>query len=221
MVNYSGNINRNAFTAYATVPTELERAGDFSRTVVQGPVTVFDPDTKAPFPGQPDPGFPARLDFAWVTAIHPLTESARLNSELSDCHDSAAQHQRAKCSHQPEPHSKAPAFRRANWQTRDNENTQTFGFVDNTSGHGYTIDAGWAWTVAPKVVRDLRFRFNRDRSQTTPFFAGLEDTARLLGIEGPSTKPVTGSAELEFHKPRRPDGRQRRTALEWILVDHG
>ena len=48
-------------------------------------------------------------------------------------------------------------------------------------------------------MHDLRFRFNRDHSQTTPFFAGLEDTARLLGIEGPSTKPVNwGPPNLNF-----------------------
>jgi hypothetical protein len=198
-VNYTGTINRNAYTAYATVPTELERAGDFSRTLVQGPVTVFDPDTKAPFPDNripasrlgstslgllqyiPLPNRPGSIqNYQIVTTVPRNTNalSVRINQSLNQKHRLSGG---------------------LNWQTRDNETAQTFGFVDNASGHGYTIDTGWAWTVAPKIVHDLRFRFNRDHSQTTPFFAGLEDTARLLGIEGPSTKPLNwGPPNLSF-----------------------
>jgi hypothetical protein len=199
MLNYAGNINRNAYTAYATVPTELERAGDFSRTLVQGPVTVFDPLTKAPFPDNripdsrisstslgllnyiPLPNRPGAIqNYQIVTTVPRNTNalSVRINQSINQKHRLSGG---------------------LNWQTRDNETAQTFGFVDNSSGHGYTIDTGWAWTVAPKIVHDVRFRFNRDRSQTTPFFAGLEDTARILGIEGPSTKPVNwGPPNLTF-----------------------
>ena len=59
-VNYQGNTDKNSFSGYATVPTELERAGDFSRALTAGPVTIYDPDTKAPFPGNTIPA--SRVD---------------------------------------------------------------------------------------------------------------------------------------------------------------
>ena len=53
--------------------------------------------------------------------------------------------------------------------------------------------------MAAKTVNDVRFRFNRDRSETDPYFAGRIDTARILGIEGPSTKPENwGPPNLNF-----------------------
>ena len=123
MVNYSGNINRNAYTAYATVPTELERAGDFSRTLVQGPVTVFDPDTKSPFPGNripesrlsttslglleyiPLPNRPGSIqNYQIVTTVPRNTNalSVRINQSLNQKHRLTGG---------------------LNWQTRDNENS--------------------------------------------------------------------------------------------------
>ena len=199
MLNYTGNINRNAYTAYATVPRELERSGDFSQSSIQGPVTIYDPDTKAPFPGNripasrldpaalgllryiPLPNRPGSLqNYQIVTTVPRDTNalSVRINQSLN------------------QKHRISGGF---NWQNRGNEPVQTYGFVDDTSGHGYTIDTGWTWTIAPKVVHDLRFRFNRDHSLTNPYFAGLLDTARLLGIEGPSTDPVNwGPPNLSF-----------------------
>ena len=43
---------RNGATITQTMPTLLERSGDFSQSIgAQGPVTIFDPLTKSPFPG--------------------------------------------------------------------------------------------------------------------------------------------------------------------------
>jgi hypothetical protein len=199
MINYSGALSRNSYTAFATVPTELERAGNFSKTDVRGPVTIYDPDTRAPFPSNtipasrqnpaaqglmrfiPLPNQPGAIqNYQLVTSIprNNNTLSTRINQSLSPRHRLTG------------------GF---NWQTRDNETAQIFGFRDCVSGHGYTIDAAWAWTVAPRIVHDLRFRINRDRSETNPFFAGLEDTARLLEIQGPSTKEINwGPPNLNF-----------------------
>ncbi len=43
---------RNGTTSTQTMPTLLERGGDFSQSIgAQGPVTIFDPLTGSPFPG--------------------------------------------------------------------------------------------------------------------------------------------------------------------------
>ena len=51
-LNYSGTRYRNPYTAVETVPTELERQGDFSQSIqVGGPVQIYDPATRQPFLG--------------------------------------------------------------------------------------------------------------------------------------------------------------------------
>ena len=51
-INYQLARTRNGTTSTQTMPTLLERAGDFSQSIgPQGPVTIFDPLTGSPFPG--------------------------------------------------------------------------------------------------------------------------------------------------------------------------
>src|SRR5262249_40401325 len=53
MFNYQLTRSRNGNTLTGTVPTLLERSGDFSQSVGQNqrPVTIYDPTTGSPFPG--------------------------------------------------------------------------------------------------------------------------------------------------------------------------
>ena len=44
------NRSRNGTTQTATMPTLLERSGDFSQSVARVPVSIFDPLTNSPFP---------------------------------------------------------------------------------------------------------------------------------------------------------------------------
>jgi len=49
---WSGNRSRNPFNQVSTMPTALERTGYFSQaTIGVNPVTIYDPLTQAPFPG--------------------------------------------------------------------------------------------------------------------------------------------------------------------------
>src|SRR5215471_8615420 len=60
-LNYNGTRYRNPYTAVETVPTELERRGDFSQSIqAGGPVRIYDPETGQVFPGNVIPA--TRLD---------------------------------------------------------------------------------------------------------------------------------------------------------------
>ena len=48
---YSLGRGRSPFSGVATVPTALERLGNFSQSLIQGPVTIYDPQTGLPFAG--------------------------------------------------------------------------------------------------------------------------------------------------------------------------
>ena len=55
-LNYTGTRQRSPYSAVATVPTALERTGDFSQSLAQlsgvaQPVSIYDPATGLPFPG--------------------------------------------------------------------------------------------------------------------------------------------------------------------------
>src|SRR5262249_51764888 len=50
-INYTGNHSSNLFDQYATVPTDAMRAGDFSGSGL----TLIDPSTGQPFPGNQIP----------------------------------------------------------------------------------------------------------------------------------------------------------------------
>ncbi|MDQ2901180.1 MAG: carboxypeptidase-like regulatory domain-containing protein, partial [Acidobacteriota bacterium] len=54
-LNYFGTRSRTPYQGVATVPTELERGGDFSRSFTRAPVQVFDPLTRQPFAGNQIP----------------------------------------------------------------------------------------------------------------------------------------------------------------------
>jgi hypothetical protein len=62
-VNYTGNRSNNVFDQYATVPTDAERAGDFSGS----PDALIDPSTGQPFPGNVIPA--SRISPAATTLL--------------------------------------------------------------------------------------------------------------------------------------------------------
>src|SRR5262249_20186960 len=76
-LNYNAARNRNPYTATATVPTVLERAGDFSQTsLANAPVQIFDPVTHAPFSGNVIPGGQINPIAQGLLAFIPLPNAA-------------------------------------------------------------------------------------------------------------------------------------------------
>ena len=89
-VNYNLGRTRNATNSSSTVPTALERAGNFSQSVIQGPVTVYDPTTGTPFPGNQIPA--SRISPIALTLLNyyplPNAPNSRLNYQIPLVSDS-------------------------------------------------------------------------------------------------------------------------------------
>ncbi|MBI1897299.1 MAG: TonB-dependent receptor [Acidobacteria bacterium] len=199
VLSYSATRNRGPYSAFATMPSALEREGDFSHSFVRGPVLVFDPASNQPFPGNriprsrfdpiaaglldyiPPPNRPGAVrNYQALTSIPRNSDSLswRINQGLSLKHRLSGG---------------------LNLQRRDNENALLYGFHDEIEGSGYTADAGWMWTLGAKRIHDLKLRFGRDRSQALPFFAFRDNVAGRLGIVGPSASPINyGPPNLNF-----------------------
>ncbi|MBI4876701.1 MAG: TonB-dependent receptor [Acidobacteria bacterium] len=198
-VNYSGSRSRNPFDSVSTLPSALERAGDFSQSVIQGPVSIFDPSGRLPFAGNlvpasrfnsasrglvaflPLPNLPGQVRNYQILTSNPQNSDSvgvRLNRGFGRRDRFALGY---------------------NLQRRAGESTQLYGFRDSSSGRGQSADLSWTRTLHRGLVSTLRSSFSRNRSQALPFFANGPDVAAQLGIAGASGNPLSyGPPNLSF-----------------------
>jgi hypothetical protein len=85
------------------------------------------------------------------------------------------------------------------YQRRDSEQSQPFAFLDTLSGYGIQTDLTWTHNFSPTTILSSQLSFNRNRNETTPFFANGVDVATELGIAGTSSNPIDyGPPNLNF-----------------------
>ena len=77
------------------MPTLLERTGDFSQSIgAQGPVTIYDPLTGSPFPGNIIPQNRHQLRIARAVEVLPGAQRAGIQVQLPGAdHDDPEQRQ--------------------------------------------------------------------------------------------------------------------------------
>ena len=199
MLRYSLSRGRSPFSGVATVPTALERSGDFSQSVIRGAVTIFDPLTGLPFPGNkipdsrvrpaargllgliPTPNVPLPIqNYQFITGVPQNSQSVslRLNHPLT---------------------TKDRVSLNIGGQSRSGQSAQLFGFVDESAGHSYNSDLSWTRNYSARLIQTLRARVNRNTSDLLPYFANKENIAASLGIRGAAQDPLNyGPPNLSF-----------------------
>lgn len=184
-INYTGNLLRNPFDQTATVPTAAERLGDFS----QVSSTIYDPTTHQPFPGNIIP----------LSRISPIALGL-LNFFPQANQADSVQNYRIATAVPSNSQSLNTRFNYTlsrkdrlnytlNYQTRNGNNSQLFGYRDESSGSGINTNLTWAHNIGPRAFQNFTVGFNRNTSYTVPFFAFGQDTATILGIQGTSPDP--------------------------------
>jgi outer membrane receptor protein involved in Fe transport len=198
-VSYNAIRSSNPFSAFATLPSAVERAGNFSNSGQISQATIYDPTTRQPFPNNiipfsrinsaargllnfiPSPNQPGAVqNYQFVTAVPTKTESisVRLNQAIS------------------------PRDRMAinvSTQKRTSQQSQTFGFLDDSSGRGWNADLNLTHTFTRRTVNNVRLSYNRNRNEMLPFFAFGRNWANDLGIQGTSQDPLNyGPPNLSF-----------------------
>jgi len=194
------NLTKNGSYQTAAMPTLDERNGDFSAaTVRNNPVTIFDPLSQAPFPGNliptnrfnqasaallqyfPLPMFTGVVQNYTITPTTPNVSNAiglRLNGPLTS--------------------KDALNF---NQQYSGNHSTSEtlLGFKDTNHGSGLSTNVGWRHTFKPRLNNNATVAFSRNSSQGTPFFAYKNNIEGALGIVGPDESPIDyGPPSLSF-----------------------
>jgi hypothetical protein len=198
-LNYQMGRTRNGVTSSITVPTALERAGDFSQSVVQGPVTVYDPLSGAPFPNNKIPG--SRLDKAALAlaAYYPLPNApgSRLNYQAPIVSVGNQDNLNSRINQQIGKKDRIAAS--IGYQHSDSRNPNVFGFIDSGTNSGINVNLSYTHTFSRKVIETISYNFSRSRSDLSPFFANRENVAGELGIQGTSGLPLDwGPPNLSF-----------------------
>jgi hypothetical protein len=194
-LNYNGSRASNPSDFWATVPTALERGGDFSQTTA----IIYNPKSGQPFENNripsglidpaaqkllqffPLPNQPGNIqNYRFVTSVPNNTDNLgiRVNQTLT---------------------KKDRLDFGYNVQRRDGLAVQLFGFEDTQDGTGWNSNIGWSHTFAPRFINNLRWAFSRNRNEVLPFFAFSDNIAATLGIQGTSTDPINfGPPNLGF-----------------------
>ena len=198
-ISYDFRKEKRAFNGVATVPTALERAGDFSQSITSRPITIYDPANGLPFAGNRVPASRVNSASSGLLALIPLSNlPVRVqNYQFITGVPQNGQNMNIRLSR---PITKKDRLSsNVTWQNRDGQNAQLFGFVDDSDGYGWTTDLGWSRNLSPKIIQNIRTRFTRNVSNAMPFFAGRRNVAAELGIQGASTDPINwGPPNLNF-----------------------
>ncbi len=198
-LNYSGTSSSNPFDSLSTVPTPLERLGDFSQSHVNGPVVIYDPATRAPFPDNripanrispiatsllsyiPSPNQAAGVqNYRFITSVPQNSQnlSLRLNQSVS-------KNDRIDV-----------AF---SFQFRNGAGAQLYKFRDAQDGNGISGSIGWTHNFTSRLINSLRWTVTRSSNETVPAFAFGPNVAASLGIQGTSSDPINyGPPNLSF-----------------------
>ncbi len=200
MINYQLARTRNSANNTVTMPTLLERTGDFSQSVgQQGPVTIFDPLSGNAFPGNvipanrldptslallkyyPNPNAPGYKQ-NYQAAITNVSNSDNLNSRLNQTIG-----------------KKDRLSGGLGYMGSNSTTPNIFNFVDTGTVRNITANVSWSHNFTPKVINSLRYNFSRSRNVTSPFFANQDNIAADLGITDTSQAPLNwGPPSLSF-----------------------
>jgi hypothetical protein len=205
-LTYFGTRQKTPSLFTETVPTAAERMGDFSQatqslgtTNTSAPLALFNPATNQPFPNNiipvqnlnpialallryyPQPNEPGNANnYQFETAKPSDTDNVgfRIQRNVS---------------------AKNRLFLNIQYQRRDSESAQAFGYSDTTSGYGLSTTMGWTYNISANLLSNFQFKFSRNRTQLTPYFSTLPNVAAELGIPGTSSNPLNyGPPTLNF-----------------------
>ena len=201
-LGYQRLVDYSATTQSAIVPTQLERAGDFSQSVdaFGRPLQLVDPFTRRPFSNAAIPGSllsPQALSLLQYYPAPNLDAAGRYNYQtpvLSGTHQNSAQ---ARVIHSI--NGRNQLFGNASFQRTATDAGSLFGFTDSTIVS--TVDSAVNWQHRFSQVLSARFRYqyNRQSTDVTPFFANRTNVSGEAGISGSNQDPSNwGPPALTF-----------------------
>ncbi len=205
-IGYQGSRNRTATTNPTLMPNALERSGDFSQAVNASglPVSIFDPETGSPFPGNVIPQSriaQSSLQTATLLKFYPqpnFLANSRYNFQVPLVTHSQSDGMQARVNRMLNTKNFVSAM--VAYQRSSGSNPNLFGFVDTSSSAGLNSNASWRHTFAKTVFGTFTYNFSRYSSRITPYFSGRENVSADAGIAGNDQEPgYWGPPNLSFN----------------------
>jgi len=207
-LTYFGTRARTPELFTETVPTAAERTGDFSQatqsvgtTATSVPVTIYNPATRQPFPGNRVPANllnPIALSLLNYYPLPPAGQPPTANNyqyetaQVSNSDNLGLRIQRSIT--QKDRLSLNFQYRR-----RDGTTANPFQYFDTSNGYGVNAQVQWTRNLTSTAVSNAQVRFNRNVMQLVPYFASGPDVQAELGIPGSSGNPMDfGPPTLNF-----------------------
>ena len=212
-VNFNGKHGENPFDQFSTVPTVLEREGNFSQTTYASgqPVVIFNPATNTPFAGNtipqinpaaagllqyiPLPNLPGTSqNFRYV--ISAVSDSDDLNVRLNHSFGAAPVRGRRGGGRNAPRNSLQIGF---HFHQSSATLTNPFPSVSGSSTvRSFDIPVSYTRSIG-KLTNIVRADFNRNRTRAQNLYAFNNDVTGGLGITGVSSNPFDwGLPNLSF-----------------------
>ena len=197
---YQGSRSRNPYSVQSSVPTLAERNGDFSQTLVNhAPVTIYDPLTHQPFPGniipasRINPAAQALLQYFPLPVYNGIVQNYAIVTATPNNNNNIGVRLNAPVTNQDRLNFNVQ------YQDRDSKTAQLFGFDDSGSGDGISASAGWSHSFAPRFNNAATVAFSHNLNRTVPYFAYGDNIEGNLGITGTLQSPLNyGPPSLSF-----------------------
>ncbi len=198
-ISYQGTRNRNPFSVFTTVPTELEREGDFSQTSLHAgplagqPVVLYDPasgsssvfpDAKIPA-SRIDPAAAGLLQYIPLPNLPGSVQNYTQQRGLISTSDSISARVGTRLS------SKDNISANYSISMGDSVTSQIFpGLDSDRANRSQNLGINGTHRFQPRFIFNYRITFNRVRNLTSNPFSYTNDVAGQLGITGVSKDPI-------------------------------
>jgi hypothetical protein len=200
-------VNRNGSSGtLTTMPSLLERQGNFSASQVtvgsntQVPV-VYDPTTGSPFPGNIIPTNRQNPIALALLNLYPLPmfPTATRNFQLPLTTTSNTHNINGGINQQFDVKNRINV--RVGYQGSNGNNPNMFGFLDTNTGRSMNINSSYTHNFTNRLIGTMNYTFSRSRTLASPFFSVPANVAsyKLPVIQGVSTDPLNyGPPSLSF-----------------------
>jgi hypothetical protein len=205
-VTYFGTRARNPDSFTETVPTTLEREGNFSQAtqslgpgLTNVPIVLYNPTTQQPIANNIIPTSLLNPVSLGLLNYYPQpNEAGATNNYLYETAN-VADTDNLGIRLQRSITSKDRLSLNFQYQRRDGQTANPFQYFDATHGYGMNTSLQWTRNINTTAINTLQFRFNRNYSHIAPYFSSGPDVAAELGIPGSSTNPLNfGPPNLNF-----------------------
>ncbi len=173
----------------------------FNRSAQAGtkPVTLYDPVTHQPIGNQIPLSEINPVSLALLNRFYPLPNHLGSNNNYQFETASATNSDNVGVRLQRSVTSKDRLSANVQYQRRDGTSANAFGWADTSSGYGTNITLGYTRNFSTTVISNFQVRFNRNYSDSTPYFSSLPDISAQLGLLPPSTNSLYyGPPTLNF-----------------------